>query len=121
MSSVFSIDDDGMKKAWTTNDLITRAITSATTIRIGSSRQNDLGFLARFPDVASSSAAEPAASSCAAVPAIGEPFGSWPGSVAPDSPPGQPGPAASVRACSWALWSSFISFEPSAAGRPATR
>src|ERR1700744_2323570 len=39
ISSVFSIEADGMKKAWIANDLMSRASTSATTTRTGSSRQ----------------------------------------------------------------------------------
>ena len=38
---VFSIDPDGIQKAWMAKVLITTASTSATAIRIGSSRQND--------------------------------------------------------------------------------
>ena len=41
--SVFSIDPDGMKNAWTRNVLSRIASASATTIRIGSSRQMDPG------------------------------------------------------------------------------
>src|SRR5580698_9122760 len=41
ISSVFSIDDDGMKKGCTTKVLITNAMAMATTMRMGSSRQVD--------------------------------------------------------------------------------
>src|ERR1700685_1503159 len=39
MSRVFSIDDDGMKNAWTTNVLSISAMTRAITISTGSSRK----------------------------------------------------------------------------------
>ncbi len=41
ISSVFSIDPDGIQKAWIAKVLITTASSSATATRIGSSRQND--------------------------------------------------------------------------------
>ena len=44
--SVFSIEPDGMKNAWTRNVLMSSASTSAMRIRNGSSRQNDQRFLA---------------------------------------------------------------------------
>src|SRR5580704_3543694 len=50
MSSVCSIDEDGMKNAWTTYVLTSSASTSANAIRTGSSFQNDL----RFPGMARS-------------------------------------------------------------------
>src|SRR5260370_22696377 len=79
-SSVCSIDDDGMKKGWTTKDLMTRAMAIATTMRIGSSRHADRDrALAAWPLV------DPAG-----------PGSPGPGSPGPDPPaPGPSGPCPS--------------------------
>ena len=72
-SRVVSIEEDGMKKAWTTNVLMTSAMVMASTIRTTSSTQNGRRLvrpLPALPDFAASSEA-PAVSEASAAPGPG--------------------------------------------------
>src|SRR5580704_14463633 len=86
------MEDDGMKNGWTTNDLMSSAMVSATTIRIGSSRQPDVR---RFFLVVSSGPAGLVAE--ASFP--GSP--GCPGSPGRPDPPDPPGPTWASSGQTW--------------------